>query len=483
MKSNHSHPQNHTLILHQNVKAKIRLTMTKKSVLFNVPKEFNINDERVSVDELDSQINPYLHNDKHQHDPDDVAALPSPKELPQITAEPKRVRVGRPLRHVKHKPTKEVTYINNQIFPKFSYEKIKFPLKPNTLIVHVKYFAVNPIDLKIWNYYTSDLTGAKKGFGREYSGEVYQVSEEGDQAAAFEEGDAVTGLYYHLFNKGCSASHILIDLNKDPIVRVDDVSLSLFGYQKLGGWAYNFATAFQVLNSITAGGLNSESTVLVNGGSTGTGLMTIQILKHYFHVSNIVAICSGTASDLVTQCGASVVIDYKKEFDLIKSISTLLTNGKKTIIDRHGNEVEVLYPDKKFDIIVDYLGGTTLLEAHQQILNDRNGTYLTTVGDKRANYRSKEFVYGSGTVVGGGYGRGALLMFGGPRINYKMVNFDGSNVKNLNNLLKIGLEMIRQSQLQVKVNSVFKMTEIKKALDKLKTQHALGKVLVEVEDF
>lgn len=157
MKSNHSHPQNHTLILHQNVKAKIQLTMTKKSVLFNVPKEFNINDERVSVDELDSQINPYLHNDKHQHDPDDVAALPSPKELPQITAEPKRVRVGRPLRHVKHKPTKEVTYINNQIFPKFSYEKIKFPLKPNTLIVHVKYFAVNPIDLKIHGSNSSRL--------------------------------------------------------------------------------------------------------------------------------------------------------------------------------------------------------------------------------------------------------------------------------------------------------------------------------------
>lgn len=444
---------------------------TKKVSFHNPPspKQVNINDEIMTLQELDDKINPYV--DMTQEAP----PTPTPKELSQEASYPKRIRVARPLRHVKHKPTKEITYNNNRIFPKFSYDKIKLPLKPNTVIVQVKYFALNPIDLKMWNYYTSDLSGALKGFGREFSGVVYEAAED----SGFQPGDKVSGLYYHLFHKGCSASHILVDTTKDPMVRIDDTVASMFSDQKLAAWNLNYVMAFQVLNLIHTGGLNAESTVLVNGASTGTGMMTIQILKHYFHVNNIVAICSGTASDLVTGCGASIVIDYKKELDIIKAITSLLTNGKKTIIDRHGNEVEVLYPDKKFDIIIDFLGGYQLIENHDKILNEKNSTYLTTVGDKRADYRNdKTFIYTNTTnYLRNTFGTQLL------GVNYKMVNFDYSNTKEIVSLMKKAQDLMKQGQLTVAVNSVFKFGEIQSALKKLKTQHALGKIVVEVEDF
>ncbi|GMM35629.1 Ast1 protein [Saccharomycopsis crataegensis] len=457
-----------------------------KKVMFDTPKEFLVNDEKLTEEQLDKQVNPYLVSSKLANPLAKIA--PSPKELAQdIGQTPKLVRVGRPLRHVKHKPTKEITFVNNQIFPKgANYSKIKFPLKPNTMIIHVKYFAINPIDIKIWNYYTADLTGANKGFGREFSGEVYQVADNMDgslsynpNAKDFKPGDHVCGLYYHLFAKGCSASHILVDLTKDPIALIDQVTYNIFNDQKLAGWCYNFLTAFQVLNSITAGGLNSESTILINGASTSTGLMTMQILKNYFHVSNIVGICSGTAAPLAQKCGASVIVDYKKEADVIKSLAELLSNGKKTILDRFGNEIEVLYPDKKFDLVIDFLGGEKILKANKQLMNEKTSTYLTIVGPKKADYKSKNFVWKNDSLsVLGNY-----VPWGGPGVYYKYVAFNNGDVKGMNKLLRTGVEMIKQGQMVVEINSVFDFNHINKAMDKVKTQHALGKVLIECEDF
>lgn len=448
-------------------------------VHFNVPKEYNVNDEKLTEEELDAKVNPYLVDPKIANPLSKMA--PSPKELPQDSQEvPKPVRVGRPLRHVRHKPTKEYTFVTNKIFPVgANYSKIKFPLKPNTMIVQVKYFAVNPVDIKIWNYYTTDITGAEKGFGREYSGVVYQVADQmNEEFKDFAENDAVCGLYFHLFAKGCSASHILIDLNKDPVVKVEPDTVKMFGFQRLGGWVYQFLTAFQMVNSISTGGLNSELTVLVNGGLTNTGMMLIQILKNYFHVTNIVAICLGTASDLVRSRGASVIIDYKKDFDIVKLLQELLSNGKKTVDDGRGNQVEVLYPDKKFDYIFDFIGGTKLSDNYKVLLNEKNSMYLTLVGTKKADYKSKDFVYRSE-----GFGGLASYMPFGSGLNYRHVYFNAGDVKGMNKLLKTGRGMITQLQLDVQVNSVFKMTQIKKALDKVKTQHALGCVLVECEDF
>lgn len=446
-------------------------------------KQFNVNEEAFTPEELDKQVNPYLSetnkkllSEIQNHNPQDI--IKTPKELSQDNGEPKKIRVARPLRHVQYKPVKEVTYNSNKIFPKLpNYSKIKLPLKPNTIIVSVKYFAINPIDLKIYNYYTSDLTGAMKGFGREFSGEVYET---GSDVTEFQVGDTVCGLYYHLFGKGCSASHILLDLNKDAVVKVDNETLSYTSYEKLASWSYNYLTALQIIDSISSGGLNSNSSVLINGASTDTGMQVIQILKNVFHVTNIAGICSGSAGEFVQDLGCEVIIDYKKEYELLGAVIALIENGKKIMQDRNGNEVEVAYPNKKFDLIVDLVGGSLLINNHSKILKEKTGYYITLVGDKKADYKKKgEFIYKANYNLG----LQNLTRSSVTGINYRYVEFTSGDVKSQVSLLKQGLQMIKNSQLEVKVNSVFKFNQIDKALDKMKTQHAFGTIVVEGEDF
>lgn len=75
----------------------------------------------------------------------------------------------------------------------------------------------------------------------------------------------------------------------------------------------------------------------------------------------VTAICSGKNASFVRDLGADPIIDYTSQ-DTTQTLLSLTT-------------------DRKFDLYIDCVGGTTLF-PHLESLLYKNGAYITIVGDK-----------------------------------------------------------------------------------------------------
>ncbi|CCH46590.1 hypothetical protein BN7_6183 [Wickerhamomyces ciferrii] len=390
----------------------------------------------------------------------DKPPAPKPLSPPKLTT---LERVGRPLRHVQYIPTKQLVFFSKFKDPTFTYDiKYKLPIKSNNVVIKIKAVGLNPVDLKIKNSYTSNFN-YERGIGREYSGVVVEAGKKyKDQ---FKEGDEVCGIYFHPNSLGTISSDIQIDPSVDPIIsKPKELS-----WEKSGSWLYTFGTAFQLLKNAEKQ-LSKDSVVLINGGSSSVGLMCIQILKHYYKVEDIAVICSGSAIKLVKETGAKLAINYKVNNNLPKVLQVLSTTGVYKDYDESGNIFESrAIPAKKFDLIVDTVGGYDILEKTSDYLA-KGGYYITTVGDYKSDYTKDLYNAWNNPAMN------ARSLFGSVwSMTYVPFYF---NPKPNDEWLQIGVDMLESGELDVKIDSIYDWQDYKKAENRLKLGHAHGKVIL-----
>jgi len=380
-------------------------------------------------------------------------------------------RVGRPLRHVKYIPTKQLIFYSKYKEPTFTYDiKIKTPIKSNTLVIQIKSSGLNPIDLKIKNAYSSNFN-YERGIGREYSGKIIAVGDK--HKSSFKEGDEVCGLYFHPNSLGTISSDIQIDPNIDPIIKKPK-NLS---WEESGSWCFTFGAAWQLLKQVEKS-INSDSIILINGGTSSVGMMCIQLLKNYYKIDNIVSICSGSGVELTKKIGSKIAINYTTNSNLPKTLNILTTTGVYKDYDSNGDFFENRsIPGKKFNLIIDCIGGYKLLEKINDYLI-KGGSYITTVGDYKHDYKNDVYNSWKNPAMN------ARSIFGSMwSMQYFPFNFNPKVNKNDENWLSIGVDLLENEEIKVIIDEVFDWRDYKKAEQKLMKGHAHGKIVLNIEDF
>lgn len=348
--------------------------------------------------------------------------------------------------------------------PQFTYDlPIKLPIPAKCIVVQVRAAPLNPVDLKIINAYTSNLNG-ERGIGREYAGVITHV---GSKVTGWKEGEEVCGLFFHANGYGTLSSSIVVDPNVDSVVRKP----AHLSWQEASAWMISFGAAYQALSKAK---ISRDSNVLIHGGSSSVGLMAIQLLKQSYKVENIVAVCSGSAIPLVTQVGAKLCVNYKVNPDVPKVLQILTTTGVYKDHDSEGTPIEVRsIPARKFDVILDCVGGYKLIQQCKDYLAD-GGAYITTVGDVHFDYRHD--VYGAWDSVS----IGARALFAGVwKMQYTRFELD----KRPGEWIDVGAEMLEAGELSVVLDSIHDWKDYATARAKVRSGHAHGRVVLNVEVF
>lgn len=169
------------------------------------------------------------------------------------------------------------------------------------------------------------------------------VQKTGEKVTDFKPGDAVFG-YSPPKGHGAWAQYTCIPqkntLNKPPE----------YSFEEAAACAIGGKTAS---NAVMSSGDVSEKTCLVIGASGGIGAIIVQILKKSGAV--VTGVCSGKNQDLVLSLGADDVIDY--------------TRGP----------FEQQVKGRRFDRVIDCIGGKETERAGIQVLK-KNGRFVTLCG-------------------------------------------------------------------------------------------------------
>jgi len=207
--------------------------------------------------------------------------------------------------------------------------------------------------------------------------------------------------------------------------------------------------------------------VLILGGSSGTGSVAIQLAKKMG--LKIVATCSEKNKDFVSGLGADEIIDYRNEDVRDQALKS---------------------PYAPYAVVLDCVGGTDLLPSLERlILHDPSapqlGIYVTLVGDKT----SRDSM--GGTVTNYFYPAQALRVLRGKLHDYvpdwlpfrSWVAGKRYACIMLDNEPKIldTVPAFLESAGQVTIDSTFKFEDAKKAFEKLESSRAVGKVIIEMD--
>jgi NADPH:quinone reductase-like Zn-dependent oxidoreductase len=210
--------------------------------------------------------------------------------------------------------------------------EMKLKADRNFVVVQVHAVSMNPVDAKgvigdklstHWTYIrmmAHNLMVRNTRMGFDFAGKVV-VAPIGPEAQELSEGTMVYGTMPPL--QGSYAEYIQVPCHQvaraPTNVTVEEIAcLPLVGL-----------TAWQSLSPYIMPG---KSNVLVVGGSGGTGHVAIQMAVA-LGAKSVVTICSTSNIDFVKKCGATRVIDYRMEGDVVGALQRQLDEPFDVILD------------------------------------------------------------------------------------------------------------------------------------------------------
>ncbi|KAJ5087317.1 hypothetical protein N7456_010933 [Penicillium angulare] len=277
------------------------------------------------------------------------------------------------------------------------------------------------------------IIGLPASPGIEFCG---RITSSGPLAQHMKEGTIVYGCHDRPTQFGSLAEYIIVKADKVAILP-DGVDINSASAISICGQA-----AYQALNgNVKEGsGLNSNSSVLINGGSGGCGQFAIQIAKAMG--CRVTATCSTRNMELCLRLGADEVIDYTAEEDLVRK---LCTRGK----------------GMEFDCIIDNVGSPSNMyyECHQFLKEE--GVFVQVGAESGLTYLRAVWP----------------AFLGGGRRKYVILR----RVDDNRHLVKLG-EWLGDRTIQVQTDGVYDFHDVVKAFEKLRSGHARGKIVVRVSD-
>ncbi|KKZ66015.1 hypothetical protein EMCG_08237 [[Emmonsia] crescens] len=331
-------------------------------------------------------------------------------------------------------------------------------LSPTDVLIKVSHSSINPTMRLIMSAYPTILLQKEppQVAEFEFSGVVVALSANADAAlcAEFPPGTPVLGMNDPVLdvirkNRGSLAEYV-VATTENLIRKPENVS-----FEEAAGIA---ATGCTALNLVTRAGVKSGDKVLINGGSSGTGLMAVQLVKDILgDTGKVVAVCSESSEELVKSVGADETIDYTKHDPLHIYLAT-----------RHSTS--------PFDLILDTIGIQPLYDHSAAYLarptRDRPQTFFnigllypptTFIGICRTAISFMRIMY-LPSFLGGGPGGFSLVRTGSSKMRIEKVR-----------------RLVEEGKLVVVVDSVWEMEDVMKAYERSMTKHAKGKVIVRIQ--
>lgn len=325
----------------------------------------------------------------------------------------------------------------------------------DVILVKVHAAALNPIDVLIKNSLLPWIFKGDKGFANDYSGEIAAIGSRAAASTGFSVGDRIAGLYQVFLGPGTTSEYILINPFKGDGASARKLPENL-SYQQGASYPLVLGTAQTMFDTIEKG--NSYEKILVLGAGTAVGRYCVQLALKVYGSKHVVVTCSERTEKTIRELGATEVIDYTKHKSILNPV---LESVKET---------------GKFDAVLDCCGNSDLFPQITTILKNRKGfgSYVTIVGDNKANFQTGNIL----SMIFDNFGVGlrtlqkklgflpyfytqALLDANGPWPDKCVKNFaDG--------------------KLKVFIDSEYPLTDIQKAVDRLQTNKASGKVVVNV---
>ncbi|KAF2676168.1 reticulon-4-interacting protein 1, mitochondrial precursor [Lentithecium fluviatile CBS 122367] len=298
------------------------------------------------------------------------------------------------------------------------------------VLVEVYSAAINPADHKVpeIGIITKAMRPSTATPGMDFCGKIAEVGKKVDN---FRVGEMVFGTNLGSTGHGSLAQYTAA--TKDMItsmpdgLKVDDVA----------GMGVVGLTAFQSIHP----NVKEGDKVFINGGSGGTGVLSIQVAKALgCHVTTT---CSGANIELCKSLGADEVIDYRTT-DIIAALK-----GKGQI----------------FSLAVDNVGSPPNLYCN---------SHYFLLPDGKFEQVGVEFSLMSMVHVT----RNRMLpgFLGGGKRRYRL--FLAKN--DTEGLAQIGRWM-QEGKIRPVIDSVFEFEEVPQAFERLKSHHSKGKVIVHVK--
>eukprot|EP01102_Stenamoeba_stenopodia_P008167 TRINITY_DN2325_c0_g1_i3.p2 TRINITY_DN2325_c0_g1~~TRINITY_DN2325_c0_g1_i3.p2 ORF type:complete len:396 (-),score=118.28 TRINITY_DN2325_c0_g1_i3:2333-3520(-) len=329
-------------------------------------------------------------------------------------------------------PIDAVQYVENHPLPQYG---------ANDVLIRVHSAAINPVDWKIMNGKLSIVTGSSfpKIPGFDFSGEIAAV---GANVRKWKIGDEVYGMA-HFRRFGTCAEYFA---THEDMLAYKPKNLS---HDEAAGLPLVGLTVWQGL--IDEGTLMPGKSVLILGGSGGTGSMAIQLAKRHLSARRVITTCSGRNADFVKSLGADEVIDYTttKWYEQLKG--------------------------QQLDLVLDCVGGEeNSYSKAESVLKSgsQGGAYVTIApGDQNKGFGFEGVWSLAKSWVGGKFGQ----LTGGPRLH--MV----SCAVKQDQLAAIAI-LAEKKMLQPMVSqeNTYQLKQTKEALKQNEEGRTRGKIIVRV---
>nr|OQO19587.1 hypothetical protein B0A51_14129 [Rachicladosporium sp. CCFEE 5018] len=297
-------------------------------------------------------------------------------------------------------------------------------LPAGSTLIKVAYASLNPVDLKLAEAPVIGRFLSKGVPGSDFSGTVVQSTQPN-----LKPGDEVYG-YTELPAFGACAEYVIgAEANVVNIPR--GVSLEQAATLGIAG-----LTAYQTIAPFVKAG----DRVLINGGSGGVGVNTIQIGKALG--CHITATCSGANVDFLKTLGADEVIDYR-------------TNDVVATLTRTGVQ---------FDHIIDNVFADAKLywSAHKYLQPGKQ--YVTIAGSPQFSViKNILTIYLLPAFLGGG-----KRHFGFVTCTSKVEEHE------------IVANFVKEGKVKVEIEKVYPLEETGKAYERLASGRVRGKLVVKV---
>ena len=336
-----------------------------------------------------------------------------------------------------------------------------YDVPEKSILIKVHSAALNPVDMIFYNSAHPILSYffGKQGLGRDYSGTIEKIGAVAAKKFDFKVGDEVCGLYFHAFGKGTCSEYVLVDPTVDKAIALKPKNLTM---EEASSWPLVYGTAESMLGVRTAKNkpeLNKESKVLIIGASTSVGRYLLQICSKKYHIRDVVAVCSPKSEQAVRELGATGVIDYTK-----------LSKDQGGIYP----PVQELAVAGKFDMILDCVGNSDFLDdTRMEHTLKSNGDYVTICGDDKSEYGSNsmiKYVKNLDPLF-----RMVRRLFGRLPYSYKLVLTEPEK-----EWIDKGIEGFEDGTYQVQIDSVYEFKDYEKAIERLNSNRATGKVVIKI---
>ena len=360
---------------------------------------------------------------------------------------------------VKHK---SVTFINRNTPATVTTEDLDLDtcFSPDEVVIKVEAAALNPVDVLTHGLCPAKIVPQKpKTYSRDFAGIIVR---RGDRVSdKWAVGTKVNGMFNHIWgSRGTFSNYLIVNPSVNQSIAIipdnlPDILLAKYNEFEIGAsWPLVFGTAYNCLFHHHQK-FDENSRILVVGASTAVSSCLVQISKNYLRVGTVVGICNSNSIEYNKSLGFDYLIPYNEgcPADSVKGF----------IRDK-------LYGDK-FDLIFDSVGSSYLKDVIDDVLKPRseNSLYITIASDSKIDYTSP--------TISGTFPWKSMIKSFNPMRRY---NFAYGTIDTNPEYMEFGWKMLLDGQFVPRIDSVYKFDEYKEAIQRLKSNTAKGKIVIDI---